>query len=64
MENSNAPLHLMPSSEPDDDLLPDDGAAEADEMDDESARLYEHFRVVADRGQQLLRVDRFCGASA
>ncbi len=50
---------MMPAPEPDDDLLPDDGAAEADEMDDESARLYEHFRVVADRGQQLLRVDRF-----
>lgn len=27
--------------------------------EDENAGLYEHFRVVADRGQQLLRVDKF-----
>lgn len=27
--------------------------------EDESNELYEHFRVVADRGQQLLRVDKF-----
>ena len=27
--------------------------------EDENAELYEHFRVVADRGQQLLRVDKF-----
>lgn len=27
--------------------------------DDENNELYEHFRVVADRGQQLLRVDKF-----
>ncbi len=27
--------------------------------EDESGELYEHFRVVADRGQQLLRVDKF-----
>ena len=26
---------------------------------EESTELYEHFRVVADRGQQLLRVDKF-----
>lgn len=43
-----------------------------DEMDDEQAdgllgqeeedgtpQLYEHFRFVADRGQSLLRVDKF-----
>ncbi len=32
-----------------------------DELDDadENGGLYEHFRVVADRGQQLLRVDKF-----
>ena len=38
--------------------------AEAIELDDdeegeESAELYEHYRVVADKGQQLLRVDKF-----
>ena len=27
--------------------------------DDENGGLYEHFRVVADKGQQLLRVDKF-----
>ena len=30
-----------------------------DEDEDESAELYEHYRVVADKGQQLLRVDKF-----
>lgn len=29
------------------------------EGEDEESSLYEHFRVVADKGQQLLRVDRF-----
>lgn len=36
----------------------------SDEFDDaeggdEDGRLYEHFRVVADKGQQLLRIDKF-----
>lgn len=31
----------------------------AEDPEDENGALYEHFRVVADRGQQLLRVDRF-----
>lgn len=30
-----------------------------DFREEESTELYEHFRVVADRGQQLLRVDKF-----
>ena len=30
-----------------------------DDNTDESAELYEHYRVVADKGQQLLRVDKF-----
>ncbi|MBR1652865.1 MAG: RluA family pseudouridine synthase [Alloprevotella sp.] len=30
-----------------------------DLQEEEGAELYEHFRVVADRGQQLLRVDKF-----
>ena len=39
----------------------DDDDDEADALDsgDENSALYEHFRVVADRGQQLLRVDKF-----
>lgn len=41
--------------------MPDSGAEpETDALaEDENAGLYEHFRVVADRGQQLLRVDKF-----
>ncbi len=32
---------------------------ELGDAEDENSALYEHFRVVADRGQQLLRVDKF-----
>ena len=36
---------------------------DTDDMDeeggDEGGQLYEHYRVVADKGQQLLRVDKF-----
>ncbi len=32
---------------------------DVDEGDEQGGGLYEHFRVVADRGQQLLRVDKF-----
>lgn len=36
------------------------GDISADEPDEESADgLYEHFRFIADKGQQLLRVDKF-----
>ncbi len=34
-----------------DDAIDDDG--------DENGQLYEHFRMVADKGQQLLRIDKF-----
>ena len=34
-----------------DDVLDDDG--------DENGQLYEHFRMIADKGQQLLRIDKF-----
>ena len=30
-----------------------------DEDEDESSQLYEHYRVIADKGQKLLRVDKF-----
>ncbi len=44
-----------------DDILPaePDLSAEDSEDEEEGSALYEHFRVVADRGQQLLRVDKF-----
>lgn len=34
-------------------------AAAEDPVEDDSQELYEHFRFVADKGQQLLRVDKF-----
>ena len=40
------------------DLLADDDISEDDELE-ESPTLYEHFRFVADKGQSLLRVDKF-----
>lgn len=43
---------------PDEPLLATD-SGDPDDDDDEDARLYEHLRVVADKGQQLLRVDKF-----
>ncbi len=49
--NSDEKFAELPSVEDFDDF-------DAQE-DGESASLYEHFRVVADRGQQLLRVDKF-----
>lgn len=40
----------------DEDLLVEDAD---DGIDDDSSGQYEHFRFVADKGQQLLRVDKF-----
>ncbi len=40
------------------DDMPDDFQV-ADAADDDGGELYEHFRFVADKGQQLLRVDKF-----
>lgn len=42
-----------------DDSLDEAEALSNDEMDAESGQLYEHFRLVADKGQQLLRIDKF-----
>ncbi|MCM1519965.1 MAG: RluA family pseudouridine synthase [Lachnoclostridium sp.] len=39
--------------------MAEDIIGDADRIDDESQELYEHFRFVADKGQQLLRVDKF-----
>lgn len=38
--------------------IPDAPAAASIE-EEEGGELYEHFRVVADAGQQLLRIDKF-----
>ena len=43
--------------------LPDDIVTE-DDLDDiepvgDEAQLYEHFRVVVDRGQEMMRVDKY-----
>lgn len=32
---------------------------EAEDEDEESAQLYEHFKIVADKGQKLERIDKF-----
>ncbi len=47
-----------------DDIMPSDDAVagngyDADIEDADGGELYEHFRFVADKGQQLLRVDKF-----
>ena len=49
MPNDSEPLPGSFTPAPDDDTIDDE----------EGGQLYEHFRVVADRGQQLLRVDKF-----
>lgn len=36
-----------------------DAMLDEDDAGEEAAELYEHYRVVADKGQQLLRVDKF-----
>lgn len=40
---------------PPQEFIPEDDAAD----EEADGALYEHFRVVADRGQQLLRIDKF-----
>ena len=45
----------LESQEP---IIPDDELSATVE-DGEECELYEHFRFVADKGQQLLRVDKF-----
>lgn len=41
--------------------LPEDAESEFEDAEDgdQGGGLYEHFRLVADRGQQLLRIDKF-----
>ena len=45
----------------DEDILPEAPLLSDDEGDDEGENggLYEHFRAVADKGQELLRIDKF-----
>lgn len=45
-------LDEMDDEQVDDLLQPEEG-------EDKTPQLYEHFRFVADRGQSLLRVDKF-----
>ena len=45
-------LDEMDDEQVDDLLQPEEG-------EDKAPQLYEHFRFVADRGQSLLRVDKF-----
>lgn len=46
------------STDMDNEELPFDDQDD-DDGGEEAAELYEHYRVVADKGQQLLRVDKF-----
>ncbi len=39
-----------------------DGADSGSDEDDEAAGLYEHFAITADKGQSLLRLDKFLAA--
>lgn len=43
----------------DEEMLGDSGAAPVSVPSEDGTELYEHFRFVADKGQQLLRVDKF-----
>ncbi len=43
----------------DEELLGESGAAPVSVPSEDGRELYEHFRFVADKGQQLLRVDKF-----
>lgn len=42
--------------------IEEESKAVADYIDPDGRELYEHFRFVADKGQQLLRVDKFLAA--
>lgn len=54
MNSDMSIIHISPDDTELDDIAEADATA-----GDESAELYEHFRFVADKGQQLLRVDKF-----
>ncbi|MGM9694242.1 MAG: RluA family pseudouridine synthase [Alloprevotella sp.] len=41
------------------ELPADETLENEEELEEESNGLYEHFRLVADKGQQLLRIDKF-----
>lgn len=59
-EMANATRHIEDETKP--IIAPDIPVDETDEDDvegEEENGLYEHFRFVADQGQQLLRVDKF-----
>lgn len=46
-------------SDPRLEQLPQPPLSDAEEEDDDEEGMYEHWRLVADKGQQLLRVDKF-----
>ena len=54
-----AALGALQSEAPVGEALADNALSEEDEDEEGEGGLYEHFRVVADKGQQLLRVDKF-----
>lgn len=54
----NSPSTHVPATVPVSDDTAGQAIADTDEEED-GAELYEHYRIVADRGQQLLRIDKF-----
>lgn len=56
-EQSLSAVDTMAATPPDNDS--DIDAVEIEEEADEEGALYEHFRFIADKGQTLLRVDKF-----
>lgn len=62
-DRGRAPHTLSPGAACETYPLPDNDPMTDDELDEEpdpsGGNLYEHFRFVADQGQQLLRVDKF-----
>lgn len=50
---------ILDSGDLSDDVAPADLREADSDMEDDGSGMYEHFRFVADKGQELLRVDKF-----
>lgn len=59
MTDSNIPINAQPIENPDSFDNPDDLDSLNSLENEDDGQLYEHFRIVADRGQVPTRVDKF-----